>query len=144
MHCSIIPCSCQPCVTWRRLHGLHELQRNRGYLVYLDTSEAIQGFKALGRFIIFSSYLWLSSGLSAYFVVPLDCFSTFSGTVALRRRPVATLYAFPGMQSFCKLGTFSTCAWSSSSYHLAPRRCHLRRYVALEADQSAFQQYKLD
>ena len=42
-------------------HGLHELQRNRGYLVYLDTSEAIQGFKALGRFIIFLSCLWLSS-----------------------------------------------------------------------------------
>ena len=42
------------------LHGLHEQQRNRGYLVYLAYSEAIQGFKALGRFIIFFSYQWLS------------------------------------------------------------------------------------
>ena len=31
------------------LHGLHVLQRYKGFLVYLDTSEAIQGFKALGR-----------------------------------------------------------------------------------------------
>ena len=30
------------------------------YLVYLDITEAIQGFMALGKFIVFFLYLWLS------------------------------------------------------------------------------------
>ena len=35
--------------TLKDFHGLHVLQRNSRYFVYLDSPEAIQRFKALGR-----------------------------------------------------------------------------------------------
>ena len=42
------------------LNRLHATQRNMAHLIYLDNSEGIHGFKALGKFTIFFSYESLS------------------------------------------------------------------------------------
>ena len=42
------------------LNRLHATHRNMQHLIYLDSSEGIQGFKTLWKFIILFSYQWLS------------------------------------------------------------------------------------
>ena len=48
---------------WHDLHRmpndldrLHETHRNMAHLIYLDRSEGMHGFKALGKFIVFFSH----------------------------------------------------------------------------------------
>ena len=38
------------------LDRLHETHRNMAHLIYLDKSEGMHGFKALGKFIVFFSH----------------------------------------------------------------------------------------
>lgn len=51
-------------LTLESLRGLHEVQRNNGNLIYLDTVESVNMFKARGFFIVFFSYQWLSWKIS--------------------------------------------------------------------------------